>query len=195
LDSLPNVTVLPASLADGDERSVELDEDYTLGATVLRQQFSDIDDIKALVGSSDSAARKRVHYPVSRVFSDESYEPDQLVSEFRAGRFTDDMQRFANYVEDEYLYGDSETVRPFKGAIEEILLDQSPAMYVNAVCFGVLRIRNGYTLVIPAFYDLVCAKAILLEPKARIKILGQGISFNVSVIKVVEPQLPLAFEK
>lgn len=192
LDALPNVDLVNKKLSEGERREVVLDRDSPLGGRIHTNDLYDLNDVKQLVGVEDRLGAKKVRYPNRQRARARKYTPDELLRAYKEGVFTPDMNRFVREVGRQYVFGDSRDVRGFKAIIETVYMRGAGRFDLTSACFGTIRVFNGWSLVLTSSIQLFCANRLLLEPLARVRRTSNAdISFNVSEIRVVQPELPI----
>lgn len=191
LRALPNVVLADYDLG-GEERELMLDRAAPLGGRVHVRECFNLDEVKRLMGLEDRLASKKTRYPKPRRGSATIYQPDELMRAFTANELTADMLNFIRTVGRQYVFGDSRPVRAYKTIIEHVYTRGSGRFDLTSVCFGTIRIRNGWSLVITPSIQLFCAQRLFLEPQAHVRRIGNAdVTFNVSEIRIVQPDLPL----
>lgn len=196
--SLPNVVVAERELPSGTIRQVTISRESALGAIVSTVECFDLDDVKRMIGLPNRlAGRKRRRKPrrLSNKRLYKQYTPDELARAYEEGLLTRDQQEFIEAAGRTYVFGDSRQVQDFKAILETVYTRGAGRFDLTAACFGTIRIRNGWSLVITSSIQLFCANQLLLEPEARVvRTDNAHVAFNVNRIRVVEPELPVGAE-
>lgn len=196
--SLPNIVVAERKLPSGTTRQVTISRESALGGVVSTVEHFDLDDVKRIIGLPNRLAvqkKRRKLRRLSNVRLYKQYAPDELARAYEDGKLTPDQHEFIKAVGRTYVFGDSSLVEDFKAILETVYTRGAGRFDLTAACFGTMRIRNGYQLVITPSIQLFCANQLLLEPEARVVRTGNAdVAFNVSRIRLVEPDLPLIAE-
>jgi len=191
LRALPDVVIAARDLDGEERRELTLDRGSPLGGLVHTTDCFDLDEVKRLIGLEDRLATKKTRYPRPHRRSAITYQPEELMRAFNANELTPDMLNFVRAVGRQYVFDDSRQVRAYKAIIEHVYMRGAGRFDITSVCFGTIRIRNGWSLVLTPSIQLFCAQRLLLEPQARVRRTGNAdISFNVSEVRVVDPLLP-----
>jgi hypothetical protein len=188
LGGLPDVVVGDRALGGDERRDVVIDRRAPYGGRVHTTECHDLDEVKRLIGLEDRLAAKKIRYPRRRRAPEKTFRPEELMRALKANEFTAEMSRFVRAIGRQYVFDDSRRVRDFKAVIEHVYTRGAGRFDLTSVCFGTIRIRNGWSLVLTPSIQMFCAHRLLLEPQARVRrIANVDISFNVSEVRVVDP--------
>jgi hypothetical protein len=194
LAALPDVTLGGFKLPEGDRREVALDRKSALGGSIHTTEVYDLDDVKRMIGLDNEIAalkksRKSAPYGAGKTAT---HSPGDLLRAYETDALTPQMLDFVRALGRRYMFGDSREVRDYKAIVERVYTRGAGRFDLTSVCFGTIRILNGWSLVLTPSIQMFCAARLLLEPQARVRRRGNvDISFNVSEIRVVQPELPI----
>jgi hypothetical protein len=187
---LPNLIVLEKSLPKGTTREIAISSDAALGGIVKTVYAFDLLEVKRMIGFPDRLAQQKKPRKCGDLDL-KRYSPSELERAYNEANLTLDQYEFIKAVGRAYVFGYSPPVSQFKAIVEKIYTRGSGRFDLTIVCFGTVRVRNGYSLVITPSFQSFCASALHLEPEASVVRTGNAdIKFNIGQIRVVEPDLP-----
>lgn len=187
-EALPDVLIAKSPLPADTRREIVLERDSALGGQVRTSDIFDLREVKALIGLPDEVAAKKCRYPGSGRRAPRSYEPEELMKAYESDTLSADMLHFIRYAGRKYIFDDSRPFEKYAAIVTAVYARGAGRFDLTSVCFGTLRIRNGWSLTLGSSIQHFCAAALLLEPEARVRRTANAdISFNVSEIRVVEP--------
>ena len=196
-NALPNFVLLERELLAGENREIPISRDSALGGLVKTVEYFDLDEVKEVIGLPDRLAQRNEALQRDelcvQVKDLDRYSPSALEKAYDEGTMTAEQQRFLQKVGRTYVFGYSPLVQAFKAVLQKVYTRGASRFDITSVCFGTLRIRNGYSLVLTPSIQSLCIDRLLLEPNARVIRTGNvDINFNIGRIRVVQPDFPIA---
>jgi hypothetical protein len=192
-EDLPDLILSRRALPANTQREMVITPEAPQGGVVRTVRTSSLDEMKRLIGLPDEQARRRRGGLATRIRL-EDHRPAELLAALRGRRMVTEQQEVVSSLAREYVFGDSARVQEYRETIEEALTAGGNPVAITTVSFGRLRVRNGWRLVIPSSIQAFFAERIDLEPEATIVRRGAiDLNFNVGVMRVVQPELPLTW--
>lgn len=187
-EALPDVLIAKSPLPADTRREIVIERDSALGGRLCTTDIFDLREVKAMIGLPDEVAAKKCRYPGSGRRAPRSFEPEELTKAYESDTLSAEMLGFIRYAGRKYIFDDSRPFERYAAIITAVYTRGAGRFDLTSVCFGTLRIRNGWSLTLGSSIQHFCAAALLLEPEARVRRTANAdISFNVSEIRVVDP--------